>query len=113
MNIHRLKNRADFVRLTHVGRKHVYPAFIAQTSPNGLDCWRVGFTASKKVGNAVARSRAKRRLRALVDKVMRLNPAFHALPHDLVLVARGPVLEKDFQEMQTQLEKVITQCGNA
>ena len=68
----RLPKRADFLRIA-AGTRRVTPGFILQAAPHPDNCvpsLRVGFTASRKVGNAVARNRAKRRLRALADKVM-------------------------------------------
>src|SRR4051812_13889465 len=68
-----LPKRADFLRIGSAGTRRVTPGFILQTAPHSDDAplpLRVGFTASRKVGNAVARNRAKRRLRALADKVM-------------------------------------------
>ena len=67
----RLKTRADFVRVAAGRRRAVRPAFIVQAAPrptkdaSGTSV-RVGFTASRKVGNAVVRNRAKRRLRAIM-----------------------------------------------
>jgi ribonuclease P protein component len=61
---------------------------------------RLGFTASKKIGNAVARNRAKRRLRAA---------AYTALPllgrpgHDYVLVARTGILTRDFALLKSDI----------
>ena len=65
---------------------------------------RVGFTASRKVGNAVCRNRAKRRLRALARALLPLS----ARPgHDYVLVARTPVLILDFQALLDDLAAAI------
>jgi len=61
---------------------------------------RIGFTASRKVGGAVARNRAKRRLRAVSALVM---PA-RAMPgHDYVLVARSSVLTCAFAMLAADL----------
>src|SRR5438045_8117026 len=65
----RLKSRADFLRVAAGRRRAVRPAFIVQAAPQPTEdasgtSVRAGFTASRKVGNAVVRNRAKRRLRA-------------------------------------------------
>lgn len=81
-----LKRRADFLR-TAQARRQGAGSFLLQgrARGDGSEAVRVGFTASRKVGNAVARNRAKRRLRALARAVL----AGEARPGwDYVLVAR-------------------------
>lgn len=82
------------------------PAFILQAAnrttaePTPI---HVGFTASRKVGNAVARSRAKRRLRALTDRLISMaDPAF-----DYVLVGRTETLTRDFAAMENELRDAL------
>ena len=65
----------------------------------------MGFTCSKKVGNAVARNRAKRRLRELARLVF---PVSGRLGHDYVLIGRNDVTAKtEFVAMQTELETAL------
>ena len=85
-----LTRRSDFLAASR-GLRHAAPGFHLQAraraaeEPPGL---RVGFTCSKKVGNAVARNRAKRRLRALARAVL---PAHGRPGWDYVLVGRPDV----------------------
>jgi len=66
---------------------------------------RIGFTASRKIGNAVARNRAKRRLRAASRATL---PLSGRAGHDYVLVARASILTRDFQALLGDLVAALT-----
>ncbi len=86
-----LTRRADFLAAARA-RRRATPAFTLQARPRGgdepADLVRVGYTCSKKVGNAVARNRAKRRLREAARAVL---PQAGQPGWDYVLIGR-PVL---------------------
>jgi len=69
MMVERLKRRADFLLVAGSRRKYVTPGFVLQArardaaAPVPRDAVRVGFTATRKLGGAVVRNRARRRLR--------------------------------------------------
>jgi ribonuclease P protein component len=65
---------------------------------------RVGYTASKRVGGAVERNRARRRLRAAVAKVI---PEYAKPGYDLVLVARKGTLARPFPKLLDDLVKSL------
>ena len=65
---------------------------------------RVGFTASRKVGGAVERNRAKRRLRALAREVL---PLYGRDRHDYVLVARTATLSRPYSALLEDLKKAM------
>jgi len=70
LRLGRLKKRADFLRAARAKRR-VTDGFLVQArNRKDDDAIRVGFTCSKKVGNAVARNRAKRRLREVARIVL-------------------------------------------
>jgi ribonuclease P protein component len=107
----RLKRRADFVRVTAKGRRAVRPGFILQAAPRSAEAERgeavrIGFTASRKVGNAVVRNRAKRRLRALATEVLvgRGRPGI-----DYVLIARAATGDRPYAELVSDLEGALRQ----
>ena len=83
-----MRKRGDFLKAARA-RKHALPGFILQLRQRrdgeaaGI---RVGFTASKKVGNAVLRNRAKRRLRAVAREAL---PKAGLDGWDYVLIARA------------------------
>ena len=108
----RLPKRADFLRIAAAGQRRVTPGFILQTAAktdDGTPPLRVGFTASRKVGNAVARNRAKRRLRALVDKVM---PEAANQAHDYVFIGRTETLSRDFAAMERELRHALKKLAD-
>ena len=100
----RLRQRADFLAAA-AGAKAPVAAFVLQARKrreNGSV--RVGFTVSKKVGNAVERNRIRRRLREIV----RLAPAAQMRPgHDYVLIGRRPALSAPFQRMAEDFERAL------
>jgi ribonuclease P protein component len=66
----RIKLRRDFVRVSSSGFYSVRGAVVVQCETNGLEHFRAGFTATKKIGNAVVRNRCKRRMRAAADALL-------------------------------------------
>ena len=73
--------------------------------PTGPEAVRVGFTCSKKVGNAVARNRAKRRLRAAAAEVV---PRLGRPGWDYVLIGRAEVTAaRPFPDLLRDLEKAL------
>ncbi|MFO1105289.1 MAG: ribonuclease P protein component [Amaricoccus sp.] len=80
-----LRRRADFLAAAK-GRRQSRPAFTLQARPRDAEPGiRVGYTCSKKVGNAVARNRAKRRLREAARAVL---PGAARPGWDYVLIGR-------------------------
>ena len=98
-----LKKRADFLRAAR-GIRRVEGAITLETCPSLLPGIRVGFTASKKIGNAVARNRAKRRLRAAASALL---PLLGRQGHDYVLVARGTTGTRPYQELLNDITAAL------
>ena len=132
ITLDRLRKRADFLRVTRERNSAGMPGLVLQAAPSGVasravgpaaamiadqnahsdqtepagggDGARIGFTASRKVGNAVARNRAKRRLRALSMEVM----TQHAMPgRDYVLIARQTTPTRDYNALRGDLERAL------
>ncbi len=112
--------RAEFVQATRAPRAVATPFFIVQsvpdsapelsrrttTSKNMTTSLTLGITASRKIGNAVARNRAKRRLRALLYQTLLKSPVMPP-SRRIVLVARKACLDADFSAMRQRLKRAL------
>ncbi|MBL6768686.1 MAG: ribonuclease P protein component [Alphaproteobacteria bacterium] len=98
----RLTKRSDFLRVQRANIKYVTPSLVVQTASNsslGQMTARVGFTASKKIGNAVSRNFAKRRMRALISR--QSDTLVEAT--DYVVIARQAMLVKKFSDIEAEM----------
>jgi ribonuclease P protein component len=103
-----LLKRSDFLAAARA-RRQSRPGFNLQARLRGPDetaeAIRVGFTCSKKVGNAVARNRAKRRLRAAARAVL---PEAGRPGWDYVLVGRpGETAARNFAVLCEELRAAV------
>ncbi|WP_247886866.1 ribonuclease P protein component [Azospirillum sp. SYSU D00513] len=112
----RLKRRPEFLAVAGTRRKHVAPGLILQVRrhderqrpADGEPPLRFGLTASRKVGNAVVRNRARRRLREAAGMIL---PAHAAPGHDFVLVARSGTAERPWPDLLGDLTAALKRLG--
>ena len=105
--IGRLKTRAEFLHVRG-GARFTAPSLVLQarmrTDTNDPDIARFGFTATKGLGGAVVRNRARRRLKEAV----RLAAPDHAVEgYDYVLIAREGTVQRRFAELINDLERAL------
>jgi ribonuclease P protein component len=107
--IGRLKTRPEFL-FVKGGTRFAAPSLVLQARrrlPNALqspDIARFGFTATKSLGGAVVRNRARRRLK---EAVRLTAPALAAEGYDYVLIARGGTVQRPFTELIKDLERAL------
>jgi len=82
------------------------PGFVLLVRPrdDGDPAMRIGYTVTKKIGNAVVRNRMKRRLRALARDVL---PESGVRGADHVLIGRNGGVERDFAQLRSELTKAL------
>jgi len=86
------------------------PGFVLQVRDRGDDdsSVRVGFTVTKKIGNAVVRNRMKRRFRSLARDLL---PTLGINGADHVLIGRSGGIERDFATLRDELTKALTKAA--
>ena len=100
--INKIKSRKDFIKIQKNGSKVISAGLVLQylNNSNQANPSRFGFTASKKVGGAVQRNKAKRRMRSLVFDVIK---KFEKKGWDYVLIARKETVHKKYQNLKNDL----------
>jgi ribonuclease P protein component len=105
----RLTRRSEFLRVAAKGRKAPMPGLVLQALRRNDDApARLGFTVTKKVGNAVIRNRTRRRLKEAARLLMRDHPITGA---DLVLIGRDATRARDFAALQHDLRRALDKAG--
>nr|AYQ74571.1 ribonuclease P protein component [Cohnella candidum] len=104
----RLRKREDFGRVYRQGRSFANSQFVVywrkQTNPG---CFRLGVSASSKLGGAVVRNKLRRR----VKEIIRLNAAKLQDEYDLILIVRKPALAMNYQQMEGSVLHVLRKAG--
>ena len=107
LTLQTIKNRSTFVKIRNNGNfikgKFIDVQFLEDSSLNGNIS--VGFTATKKIGNAVKRNKAKRLMRELARKVLikygKINSYY-------VLIAKNSIFSAPFATLEIELKKLIS-----
>jgi ribonuclease P protein component len=105
----RLRQRADFLWVAQ-GAKYAAPGLVLQGRARADDdlAPRVGFTVSKRVGNAVERNRVKRRLKSLANQLI---PLYAAPGHDYVVIGRRAALTRSHAALGADMKTALRKIG--
>ncbi len=101
----RLTRGGDFARVYDHGKSWVNNLLVMRAIPSELDRTRIGFSVSKRVGNAVVRNRVKRMLRQAV-----LDGTWDA-GWDVVIIARSAAADSDFHQLGSAIEDLGRRSG--
>jgi ribonuclease P protein component len=100
---YRLRLNADFQRVRQKGKSWANRLMVLCALPNDLEYSRFGFAASKRIGKAVVRNRARRRMREAV----RLRRVVMSEGWDMVFIARSPIVGATYPEIAWAVEDLL------
>ncbi len=103
LNVTKLTKRPDYLAVAKTRRKWVTPSFIIQAKPDCQDGQMVaiGFTASKKVGNAVKRNKARRRLKEAARSTITKHGQ---ASWSYVFIARGAAISYPYEKILSDMK---------
>ena len=96
--VNRIKKNEDFALTIKQGKTHQSSSYRIHVRKSEKGYTRVGISVSKKIGNAVVRSRVKRQIRAICDSVIQYDKQ----SLDIVIIAKNLFLENSFQDNKNQ-----------
>jgi ribonuclease P protein component len=109
----RLAKREDFNKVYRSGKSIANQQFVLYyllkptVISSSTECFRLGVSVSKKIGNAVVRNRIKR----IVKEVIRLETARIVHHVDFILIARKPVTVMDYHEIEKSIQHVLKKAA--
>jgi ribonuclease P protein component len=105
----RLKRRPEFLRVASAGKKAAIGGVVLQALPRpDTELARIGFTVTKKVGNAVIRNRTRRRLKEAARLLLAERPVAGV---DLVLIGRASTRKRNFIALQSDIRRALERTG--
>lgn len=107
MTFETIKENTVFRRVYHRGKSYVHPALVIYVMKNGAGICRIGITASKKIGCAVERNRARRIIRAAFREV----GASITGGYDIIFVARSRTVKAKSTDLVPVMRRHLGDAG--
>lgn len=106
-----LKKRSEYVKTSRSGQRWVSGSVVIEVIENSFDHHRLGVTATKKIGSAVIRNRAKRRLRHIMADIETSYLNACEKRYDIVTVARQDTAEVAYETLRKDILWCLKRLG--
>lgn len=106
-----LRANADFERIRREGSTWLHPLLVMSVLPSNQEHSRVGFAVGRRLGKAVRRNQIKRRMREVVR--LRMQRDEIAEGWDIVLIARRPITDASFHQVDHAIGLLLRRAGLA
>lgn len=100
----RIRKNMEFKNVYKTGRNYWNRNLVLYVKKNGLNETRVGYTITKKIGNAVTRNKMRRRMK----EIYRLN--FHNIKegYDLIFIAKRSIVDIPYKELEGSMIHIMS-----
>jgi len=102
----RITRAIDFKRVRHLGKTYTHPLAVLKVAQGEAENSRAGIITGKRIGNAVVRNRAKRRLRATFSEFL----PFLLKPIDILVIAREPINNATPIELKNAVKQLLNRA---
>ncbi|HCS38535.1 MAG TPA: ribonuclease P protein component [Anaerolineaceae bacterium] len=102
----RITRAIDFKRVRHLGKTYTHPLAVLKVAQGEAENSRAGIVTGKRIGNAVVRNRAKRRLRATFSEFL----PFLLKPTDILVIAREPINNATPIELKNAVKQLLNRA---
>lgn len=102
----RITRAIDFKRVRHLGKTYTHPLAVLKVAQGENENSRVGIITGKRIGNAVVRNRAKRRLRATFSEFLPLL----LKPSDILVIARETISNATYIELKNAVKQLLSRA---
>lgn len=99
----RVKTKQEFQKVIN-GKKIFSQSYVLYYIPNEKEHLRFGISASKKMGNAVIRSTLRRRVRAILQNLIKDKNDYK---YDIIIIVRKKFVDNDFETNKKEMEKLL------
>jgi ribonuclease P protein component len=105
---YRIKSKNDYAKVYRHGKSVANFQFVLYwLAVKQATNFRLGISASKKIGNAVVRNRMRR----VVKEIIRLNSECIKSPVDMVIIIRKPAVDMKYHELQKSIMHLYRKAG--